>query len=249
MRTSSSSWSERSWEQIRGLVREGVDSAPEAFGFAKVNTVLLQVIQAVHAESDGTYGSPRVHAEVDERGPPASLNRVARVVREAGIQRVSPRKWTRTTLRTGKGRAGPDLVNRDFTATGPNRVWVADITYVSTWSGFLSLAIVLDVWSRRILGWSLASHLRTELVLEALDMALERRRSRGVIHHSDHGCRYTSLASGRRCDLMGVRPSLGSVGDAYDNAMAESFFGTLECRLLNRRTFRTRGEARTALFG
>ena len=216
---------------------------------SEANAVLLQVIREVHHESDGTYGAPRVHAELDERGFPASLNRVARVMREAGVQGVSPRKWTRTTLRAGKGRAGPDLVDRDFTATGPNQLWVADITYVPTWAGFLYLAIVMDVWSRRIVGWAMATHLRTELVLEALDMALERRRPRGVIHHSDHGCQYTSLAFGHRCDLMGVRPSLGSVGDAYDNAMAESFLGTLESELLDRRTFRAPVEARTALFG
>jgi putative transposase len=221
----------------------------EPSGRSEANAVLLQVIREVHHESDGTYGSPRVHAELEERGPPASLNRVARVMREAGVQGVSPRKWTRTTLRAGKGRAGPDLVDQDFTATGPNQLWVADITYVPTWAGFLYLAIVMDVWSRRIVGWAMATHLRTELVLEALDMALERRRPRGVIHHSDHGCQYTSLAFGHRCDLMGVRPSLGSVGDAYDNAMAESFFGTLESELLDRRTFRTAAEARTALFG
>ena len=215
---------------------------------SKANAILLQAIKEAHATSDGTYGSPRVHAEVEESGPAASLNRVARVMREAGIQGVSPRKWMRTTLRSGKGRAGPDLVKRDFTAKGPNQLWVADITYVPTWGGFLYLAIVLDVWSRRIVGWSMAGHLRTGLVLEALDMALERRRPKGVIHHSDHGCQYTSLAFGHRCELMGVQPSLGSVGDAYDNAMAESFFGTLECELLDRRTFRTRSEGRSGLF-
>jgi putative transposase len=216
---------------------------------SEANAVLLQVIREVHHESDGTYGAPRVHAELDERGPPASLNRVARVMREAGVQGVSPRKGTRTTLRAGKGRAGPDLVDRDFTATGPNQLWVADITYVPTWAGFLYLAIAMDVWSRRIVGWAMATHLRTELVLEALDLALERRRPQGVIHHSVHGCQYTSLAFGHRCDLMGVRPSLGSVGDAYDNAMAESFFGTLESELLDRRTFSTAAEGRMGLFG
>ena len=206
---------------------------------AQANAELLEAIQEIHTESDGTYGAPRIHAELQDRGPEASLNRVARVMKGAEIQGVSPRKWTRTTLRGKSTRLVPDLVDRDFTATGPDQLWVADITYVSTWAGFLFLAIVLDVWSRRIVGWAMATHLRTELVQDALDMAVARRGGRGVIHHSDQGCQYTSLAFGRRCELMGVQISMGSVGDAYDNAMAESFFGTLECELLDRYTFRT----------
>jgi putative transposase len=214
----------------------------------RANAALLKVIEEVHEESDGTYGAPRVHAELQDRGPQASLNRVARVMKKAEIQGVSPRKWKCTTLPGKSTRAVPDLVDRDFTATGPDQLWVADITYISTWAGFLFLAIVLDVWSRRVVGWAMATHLRTELVLDALDMALARRRPQGVIHHSDQGGQYTSLAFGRRCDLMGVRPSTGSVGDAYDNAMAESFFGTLECELLDRYSFRTQAEARRAVF-
>jgi len=217
---------------------------------AKANSGLLETIREIHAESDGTYGAPRVHAELVERpqAPKASLNRVARVMRWAGIQGVSPRKWVCTTVRADEGRAVPDLVNRDFAATGPDQLWVADITYVPTWAGFLYLAVVLDVWSRRIVGWAMATHLRAELVLEALDMALVQRLPKDVIHHSDHGTQYTSLAFGRRCELMGVRPSLGSVGDAYDNAMCESFFGTLESELLDRYRFRSPVEARMAVF-
>ena len=162
------------------------------------NAALLEVIEEIHDESGGTYGAPRVHAELAERGPQASLNRVARVMREAEIQGVSPRKWTRTTLRSPKGRPAPDLVDRDFTATGPNQLWVADITYVPTWAGFLFLAIVLDVWSRRNVGWAMATHLRTELVLDALDMALEQRRPWGVIHHSDQGCQPRFKGSSQR---------------------------------------------------
>lgn len=216
----------------------------------KANAELLERVREIHAESDGTYGAPRVHAELVElpQGPRASLNRVARVMRWAGLQGVSPRKWARTTVRDEKARPAPDLVNRDFTATGPDQLWVADITYVPTWAGFLYLAVVLDVWSRGIVGWAMATHLRTELVLEALDMALVQRRPQGVIHHSDQGSQYTSLAFGRRCKLMGIRPSMGSVGDAYDNAMCESFFGTLESELLDRYTFRSPVEARMAVF-
>lgn len=217
---------------------------------AKANAELLEAIREIHAESDGTYGAPRVHAELAERaeGPKASLNRVAHVMRWARLQGVSPRKWARTTVRDEAARPAPDLVNRDFTATGPDQLWVADITYVPTWAGWLYLAVVLDVWSRRIVGWAMATHLRAELALEALDMAVVQRMPKDVIHHSDQGSQYTSLAFGRRCKLMGVRPSMGTVGDAYDNAMCESFFGTLESELLDRYTFRSPVEARMAVF-
>ncbi len=127
----------------------------------------------------------------------------------------------------------PDLVERTFRAERPDQLWVADITYVPTWAGFLYLAIVLDVCSRRIVGWAMATHLKTDLVLDALNMAIGQRQPRAVIHHSDQGCQYTSVAFGRRCREVGVRPSMGSVGDCYDNAMAESFFATLECELLD----------------
>ena len=217
---------------------------------AKANAELLETIREIHDESDGTYGAPRVHAELVERpqGPKASLNRVARVMHTAGLQGVSPRKWARTTVRDEQARPAPDLVNRDFTATGPDQLWVADITYVPTWAGFLYLAVVLDVWSRRIVGWAMATHLRAELVIQAMDMAWVQRMPKDVIHHSDQGSQYTSFAFGRRCTLMGVRPSMGSVGDAYDNAMCESFFGTLEAELLDRYTFRTPVAARSAVF-
>jgi putative transposase len=129
-----------------------------------------------------------------------------------------------------------------------NRLWVADITYIPTWAGFLYLAVVLDAFSRKLVGWAMETHLRTELVLAALNMALGQRRPRGVIHHSDHGSQYTALAFGKRCDEAGVRPSMGSVGDCFDNAMCESFFATLECELLDRTSFKTQAEARMAVF-
>ena len=128
-------------------------------------------------------------------------------------------------------------------------LWVADITYIPTWSGFLYLAMVLDVFSRRIVGWSMSVTLHTDVVLAALDMALSTRKPQGVIHHSDQGSQYTSITFGNRCREAGVRPSMGSVGDAYDNAMAESFFATLECELLDRRRFKSQAEARMAVFG
>ena len=151
----------------------------------------------------------------------------------------------------GQGRppaARPTLVDRNFNAAAPNQLWVADITYVPTAAGFLYLAVVLDAWSRKIVGWSMANHLRTELVLDAMAMAVGQRRPKDVIHHSDQGSQYTSVAFGKRCGEAGVRPSMGSVGDAYDNAMAESFFSTLEAELLSRRRFASQAEARMACF-
>ncbi len=161
---------------------------------------------------------------------------------------MSRRKGTVTTVPAAERRPQPDLVERDFTATAPDQLYVADITYVPTWAGFLYLAIVLDVFSRRVVGWCMATHLRAELVRAALDMALWQRRPCGVIHHSDQGSQYTSIDFGQRCQQAGVRPSMGSVGDCYDNAMAESFFATLECELIDRHSFRNPDEARRAVF-
>ena len=194
-------------------------------------------------------GAPRVHAELAARGIHVGRKRVARLMRGAGVHGVSRRKQFRTTVRDETARPAPDLVDRQFAAAGPNRLWVADITYLSTGAGFLFLAVVLDVWSRRVIGWAMAAHLRTELVMDALDMALRRRRPRPpVIHHSDQGCQYTSLAFGQRCREAGVQPSMGSVGDAYDNALCESFFATLESELLDRQRFGTHVAARLAVF-
>lgn len=209
---------------------------------------LLERIVAIHAESRGTYGAPRVQAELRAQGVRISRKRVARLMRQAGLRGVSRRRFVVTTVRDKTREPAPDLVQRDFEAAGPNQLWVADITYIPTWTGYLYLAVVLDAWSRRVVGWAMATHLRTELVLEALGMAVRQRQPQGVIHHSDQGCQYTSIAFGRRCREAGVRPSMGSVGDAYDNAMCESFFATLECELLDRRSFATQAEARMAVF-
>ena len=209
---------------------------------------LREAIRAIHEDSRGTYGVPRVHAELSAQGCRVSRKRVARLMREAGLAGVSRRRGTRTTRTDSSHRTAPDRVERQFQADAPDRLWVADITYVPTWAGFLYLAIVLDVFSRRVVGWSMANHLRTELVLNALNMALARRRPEQVVHHSDQGAQYTSLAFGKRCHEMGVIPSTGSAGDCFDNAMAESFFATLECELIDRRSFRTQAEARMAIF-
>jgi putative transposase len=170
-------------------------------------------------------------------------------MRAAGLVGCHRRRHVVTTQREPVRPAAPDLVNRSFVAAAPNHLWMADITYVPTWAGFLYLAVVIDACSRRIVGWAMADNLRTELVLSALEMAVCTRGVRpGVIHHSDHGSQYTSLAFGQRCREAGVVPSMGSVGDCYDNALAESFFATLECELLDRQRFKTRAEARLALF-
>ena len=198
----------------------------------------LQVeIAAAHAASRGTYGAPRIRAELAARGIRTSRKRVARLMRALAIHGVSRRRRVRTTIRDGAARPAPDLVDRNFVATALDQLWVADITYIPTLSRMLHLAVVLDACSRRVVGWAMALHARATLVLEALDMALEQRRPGTVIHHSDQGCQYTSVAFGRRCRTAGVRPSMGSVGDCYDNAMAESFFATLECELLDRMRF------------
>jgi putative transposase len=210
--------------------------------------VLARRIKAVHERSQGTYGAPRIHAELAAEGVHVGRKRVARVMRENRIRGISRRKWITTTVRDHSASAAPDLVKRDFVVQGPNRLWVADITYVPTWAGFLYVAVVLDAWSRRVVGWAFAAHLRVELVLHALDMAVRQRQPRAVIHHSDHGSQYTALAFGDRCRQAGVRPSMGTVGDAYDNAMCESFFATLECELLDRVHLRTREEAEQAVF-
>jgi putative transposase len=215
---------------------------------AQADSVLLRQIRTIHEASRGTYGVPRIHAELRANGIAVGRKRVARLMRAAGIAGVSRRRFVVTTVRDRDARPAPDLVQRAFAASGPNRLWVADITYIPTLAGFLFLAIVLDVFSRKVVGWAMASHLRTELVLEALEMALLRRRPKDVVHHSDQGTQYTSIAFGLRCQEAGVRPSMGSVGDAYDNAMAESFFATFECELLDRQRFQTPVEAASVVF-
>jgi len=214
---------------------------------ALMDAGLTAKICAAHAASKGTYGAPRLRIDLAEAGIRVSRKRVARLMRRAGLAGVSRRRSTVTTVRDG-ARQAPDLVDRNFTADKPNMLWVADITYIPTWAGFLYLAVVLDAFSRRIVGWSMAATLHTQVVLDALDMALWQRRPSGVIHHSDQGSQYTSIEFGKRCREAGVRPSMGSVGDAYDNAMAESFFATLECELLDRRRFKNQAEARMAVF-
>ena len=215
---------------------------------AQEDAKLTKRVREIHQCSKHTYGAPRIHAELAATGVRVGRKRVARLMKAVNLQGVSRRKYYRTTQRAQKVRPAPDLVQRDFSADGPNRLWIADITYLLTWAGPLYLAVVLDVWSRRVVGWAMATHLRTELVLDALAMAIQQRRPEGVIHHSDQGSQYTSLAFGNRCRQAKIIPSMGSVGDCFDNAMCESFFATLECELLDRYTFRTIADARSFVF-
>jgi putative transposase len=220
-----------------------------ASAHAVADKMLLKRVRTIHASSRQTYGVPRVHAALRAGGEKHGRKRIARLMRAAGLVGASRRRTGVTTTRRDKdARPAPDLVDRDFVASKPNQLWVADITFVPTASGFLYLAVVLDAWSRKIVGWSMANHPRAELVLDALEMAIGQRRPGDVIHHSDQGSQYTSLAFGARRDEAGVRPSMGSVGDAHDNAMCESLFATLECELLDRRPFASQVEARMACF-
>jgi putative transposase len=209
---------------------------------------LLERIQASHSGSKGTYGAPRVHADLKAEGVRIGEKRVARLMRQAGLEGISPRKWVTTTIRGEGQRGAPDLVKRRFEADAPNKLWVADITYVPTWEGFLYLAVVLDVFSRRVVGWSMSTSLATPLVLGAIEMAVRQRQPSGTVHHSDHGCQYTSTAFGQHLIDAGLKPSMGTVGDAYDNALAESFFSTFECEVIARQSLKTRDQARREAF-
>ncbi len=217
---------------------------------ARRDAELMVKIRRLHERSHGTYGAPRILQDLrEEAHERVAQKRVARLMREAGLQGVHRRRFMTTTERDERRRLAPDRVDRRFTAQRPDELYVADITYVPTWAGFLFLAVVIDVFSRRVVGWAMASHMRASLVVDALEMALAQRKPREAIHHSDQGAQYTSLAFSERCRDAGIATSMGSVGDRYDNAMAESFFATLECELIERRrSLRDHAEARQAIF-
>ncbi len=202
----------------------------------------------VHGRSRGTYGAPRVHAELAAEGVAVGRKRVARLMRQARIQGVHRRRKMTATRQNPAQAAAPDLVCREFAATGPDEIWCADITYVPTKAGFLYLAVVIDVWSRRVVGWSMRDDMATPLVTDALDMAIGQRKPERVIHHSDRGSQYNSKAFKARCEAAGIAVSMGRRGDAYDNAVAESFFASLETELLARSGFANRNQARSAVF-
>jgi putative transposase len=209
---------------------------------------LVERIRRIHCESRGTYGARRVHAALRQQGIRVGRKRVERLMRAQLISGTVPRKRAKTTIRVAGVRAAADLVGRDFVPEAPNQLWVADIKYIPTAAGWLYLAAVLDCFSRRVVGWSMRDDLRAELVVDALEMAVARRRPRpGLVHHSDQGTQYVSLLFAERCREAGIEISMGCTS-AHDNAVAESFFASLTKDLLRRRTLRTRGEARTAVF-
>jgi putative transposase len=212
--------------------------------------VLSEKIETIHRNSRATYGAPRVHAELRAIGIRCARKRVARLMRQAKLRGCLRGRRMRTTHRISLKQAAPDLVGRNFAAVEePDRLWVADITYVRSREGFLYVAFILDACSRRVVGWSMATHLRTELVVDALQMAIARRKpAPGLVHHSDRGVQYTSLSFGKRLEEEGLVPSMGRVGTAYDNALAESFIATLKTELLYRASWPTRQAARTAIF-
>jgi len=210
----------------------------------------LRILQ-VWNESDRIYGAPRLHAELRlGDGIPVSRKRIARLMREQGIQGVSRRRGrVRTTVADPKAPPAPDLVKRDFSAERPDETWVADITYVPTHEGWLFLAAVMDLYSRKIVGWSMREDLEAPLVVDALSMAIARRKPKpGLVHHSDRGSQYTSIAMGRTLRDSKIMASMGSKGDPWDNAAAESCISTIKNELVKRRTFATRDQARLALF-
>ncbi len=207
-------------------------------------------IRELHALRRCVYGSPRIWADlVLDDGERIGRKRVERLMRQAGLSGLIAKKYRSTTVRVPGVRVAEDLLDRDFAAGAPNRCWVADITYLRTWEGWLYLVAVQDLYSRRIVGWSMADHMRTELVSDALQMALARRRpDPGLIYHSDQGSQFVSLAFGQQARAAGIAQSMGSRGDCFDNAVAESFFATLKKELIHRRSWPTKAELRTEVF-
>jgi putative transposase len=211
---------------------------------------LIERIREIWAENRKGYGSPRIHADLRLKyGIRVGRKRVERLMREAGLSGLVRRKRGRTTISVPGVRVADDLVERQFRPQAPNLLWIADVTYLRTWEGWLYLAAVQDAYSRRIVGWSMADHMRSELVVDALEMAVARRRpAPGLIHHSDQGSQYVSLAFGQAARDAGIARSMGSKGDCYDNAVAESFSATLKKELVHRQAWPTRRELSGEVF-
>jgi putative transposase len=217
----------------------------------QANASLMERIRAIHTQSRGTYGAPRVQAELGIQGERIARKRVARLMRRAGLRGCSRGQRTpRTTVVNPAAMPAPNLVARNFAVTEINRLWVGDITYVATEEGWLYLAMLLDVGSRRVVGWAMADHLRTELALDALQMALKQRRPEAgsLIHHTDRGCQYTATAYQAALTAAGVSCSMSRAGNCYDNAVAESFFGTLKAELIGGQAWPSRQAARQTIF-
>jgi putative transposase len=216
---------------------------------ARRDQELTALIGEIHSESDGSYGWPRTHAELRHRGVRVSRKRVARLMRQAGLSGLLVRRRGKTTIRVPGVRPAPDLVARDFNPPAVNRLWAADLTEIPTREGTLYLAAIIDCYSRRCVGWAMAEHMRAELVVEALEMAVfQRKPDPGLIHHSDQGSQFTALIFGQRCQQAGIDRSMGARGCALDNAVCEAFFASLKKEKLNRRAWPTRQAARNAVF-
>ena len=211
---------------------------------------LTEQIQAVHEESKGRYGAPRIHAELRRQGHRHGRKRIARLMRCAGIRGRTPKRWKKTTIPDPAAVARADRIRRDFTADASklNARWCGDITYVGTWEGWLYLATVIDIASRRVVGYALADHLRTELVADALANAVAARcPGPGVVFHSDRGCQYTSAAFASLAGDCDVTLSLGRTGQCWDNALSESFFASLKGELIDPQAWPSRAMARRAI--
>jgi putative transposase len=235
-------------EVSRAAFYERLERKPSKRDLADAD--LIQKITAIHAESDRTYGSPRVFKELRKQGVPCGRRRVRRLMRLAGIEGRCKKRWRKTTVADPGAEKALDLIQRSF---GPgveiDRRYVGDITYIATWEGWAYLATVIDLSSRRIVGWALADHMRTELVSEALTMALlTRGPAEGLIFHSDRGCQYTSADYGELARLNGVVLSIGRKGECWDNAVAESFFATIKRELVDTRAWPSRAGLRRAIF-
>lgn len=212
------------------------------------DTFLLREIRRIHAESGRIYGQLKIYDELNESGVRVARCTVERLMRRAGISGITPGRVAKTTIQGTSPVAAPDLIRRDFTAESPDAVWLCDLTYIRTWEGWAYLAVVLDVFTRRIVGWQLQSHMRQSLVSDAFDMALAFKKSSGVtIAHSDNGSQYTSYEYTERLKRAGIAPSRGRTGTALDNAMAESVISTIKRELTKRHTWRTRLDLELAL--
>lgn len=237
--------------RLLGVTRQGYyASLRREPSLRAVKEKLLHVrVRALHAESDGTYGSPRLRRALRNEGVHVSKRRIERVLRDLDLQGVSRRRYRVTTAANLSHLAAPNTLDRDFTASRPNQRWVTDITYVWTGEGWCYVAVIIDLFSRAVVGWALDSQLSTRLPLAALHNAIQSRRpGPGLLHHSDRGCQYTSREYRDALDALGVEVSMSRIGNCWDNAVAESFFATLKAELVYRSSWTTRDELRVALF-
>ncbi len=216
---------------------------------AKTDRELTRVIRRLHEQSKGVYGSPKMRDELADEGYPCGRHKVARLMRKAGLKGCPERRFRVTTQRDPSHPVAANLIEQDFTAKGPNQRWASDITYISTHRGWLYLAVVMDLYSRKIVGWSMSRRINRHLAIDALSMAIGARRPEGaLIHHSDRGSQYTSDDYRELLDKQGIQCSMSGRGNCYDNAVVESFFGILKRERVNRVRYRNREEARADVF-